>query len=235
MRRTEDGTTYNVYRDGNAQVRVQDGVVVAPVFTSLDHASVPENPVAGSVVYTAVAEDADGDPLTYSLSGTDAGLFMIDRSTGEVRFRAAPDFENPVDDDKDNVYDVTVKATDGDSNSTEHAVAITVTNINDNAPVFNSPSSASVGENLRVGDAAYTAEAHDLDGDTLTYSLSGTDADWFMIDPGTGKVHFNVVPDYENPTDDGGDNVYDITVTGVRRRRCRQQQYRPHGCHHGDG
>ena len=39
---TETGTTYGVYRDGNAQVRVQDGVVVtfAPVFTSSRHASV---------------------------------------------------------------------------------------------------------------------------------------------------------------------------------------------------
>ena len=212
---TEDGTTYNVYRDGNAQVRVQDGVVVklTPVFTSPDHSSVPENPDAGSVVYTAVARDPEGDALTYSLSGTDAGLFIIDRGTGEVRFRAAPDFENPVDDGKDNVHDIIVTATDGDSNSTEHAVAITVTNINDNAPVFNSPSSASVGENLRVGDAAYTAEAHDLDGDTLRYSLDGTDAEEFTIDSNTGAVRFKAAPDFENPLDVGGDNVYDITVT----------------------
>ena len=216
---TEDGTTYNVYRDGNAQVRVQDGVVVklTPVFTSPDHSSVPENLDAGNVVYTAEARDLDGDTLRYSLDGTDAALFTIEADTtagtAEVRFKAAPDFENPVDDDKDNVYDVTVKATDRDSNSTEHAVAITVTNINDNAPVFTSPKSASVGENLGVGSAAYTAVARDLDGDTLRYSLSGTDADKFRIDSNTGKVHFNAEPDYENPLDVGGDNVYDITVT----------------------
>ena len=136
---TEDGTTYNVYRDGNAEVRVQDGVGVtlAPVFTSPDRASVPENLSAGSVVYTAtaVASDPNGGALTYSLSGTDAGKFSIDEDSGEVRFRAEPDFEMPVDDDKDNVYDVTVTASDSDSNSTDHAVAITVTNINDNDPL----------------------------------------------------------------------------------------------------
>ena len=135
---TEDGTTYNVYRDGNAEVRVQDGVG-APVFISPGSASVAENLSVEDVVYTAVAEDADGDTLTYSLSGTDADLFTIKADTtagtAEVRFIAAPDFENPADDDTDNVYDVTVTASDGDgtdSNSTDHAVAITVTDeIND--------------------------------------------------------------------------------------------------------
>ena len=216
---TEDGTTYNVYRDGNAQVRVQDGVVVklTPVFTSPDHASVPENLDAGSVVYTAVARDPEGDALTYSLSGTDAALFTIEAGTtagtAEVRFRAAPDFENPVDDDKDNVHDIIVTAADGHSNSTDHAVAITVTNLNDNAPVFTSPKSASVGENLGVGSAAYTAVAHDADGDVLTYSLDGTDAEEFTIDSNTGAVRFKAAPDFENPLDVGGDNVYDITVT----------------------
>ena len=214
---TEDGTTYDVYRDGNAEVRVQDGVSVtlAQVFTSDDSARVGENLSVENVVYTAVAEDADGDPLTYSLSGTDAGLFTIEADTtagtAEVRFKAAPDFENPEDEGGDNVYDVTVTASDGEC-STDHAVAITVTDENE-PPVFDSPNSASVGENLSVGSAAYTAVARDPEGDTLTYRLSGTDADEFTIDRGTGKVRFKAAPDFENPEDDDKDNVYDITVT----------------------
>ena len=135
---TEAGTTYDVYRDGNAQVRVQEEVGVAPFFTSPGSASVAENLNAGSVVYTAMAVaagDPDGGALTYSLSGTDASVFTIDSGTGEVRFRAAPDFEAPADDDGDNVHDVTVTASDGDSNSTDHAVAITVVNRNDNDPL----------------------------------------------------------------------------------------------------
>ena len=135
---TEAGTTYNVYRTGNAEVRVQEEVGVAPFFTSPGSASVAENLNAGSVVYTAMAVaagDLDGGALTYSLSGTDASVFTIDAGTGEVRFRAAPDFEAPADDDGDNVHDVTVTASDGDSNSTDHAVAITVVNRNDNDPL----------------------------------------------------------------------------------------------------
>ena len=130
---TEAGATYSVYRDGNAEVRVQDGVVVtlAPVFfTSVGHASVAENESVESVVYAAVARDTDGNALTYSLSGMDAVLFTVDANTGEVRFRVAPDFENPADDDGDNVYDITVTASDGES-STNLAVTITVTDVNE--------------------------------------------------------------------------------------------------------
>ena len=212
---TGDGTTYDVYRDGNAQVRVQDGVVVklTPVFTSSGRASVAENTGAGSRVYTAMARDADGDALTYSLSGTDAGLFTINRNSGRVRIMAAPDFEAPADEDGDNVYQVTVTASDGDSNRTDHAVDITVTNRNDNAPVFTSSGQASVVEGQGVASAVYTAMADDADGDTLTYGLSGTDAGLFTIDEGSGEVRFRAAPDYENPADDGGDNVHDVTVT----------------------
>ena len=178
----------------------------APTFTSPATVSVAENQVAA---YMAAATDADGDPLSYSLSGTDAALFTIDANTGEVRFRAAPDFEVPGDADRDNVHDITVTASDG-TNRTEQAVAITVTNENDNAPTFTSPATVSVAENQA---SAYMAAATDADGDSLRYSLSGTDAALFTIDANTGEVRFRAAPDFEAPGDDDGDNVHDITVT----------------------
>ena len=96
--------------------------------------------------YTAVATDADGDPLSYSLSGTDAARFTIDATTGAVSFTASPDFENPGDAGGNNVYDIIVTASDG-INETTRSVAITVTDENDNTPVFTSPASAEVAEN----------------------------------------------------------------------------------------
>ena len=132
---TEDGTTYNVYQDGNAEVRVQTSVQVqnpaAPVFTSDASAGVAEN---RTVAYEAQATDEDSDTLSYSLSGTDAALFTIDPATGVVSFITAPDFENPGDADGDNVYDITVTASDG-TNSTDQTVAITVTNVYDLEPL----------------------------------------------------------------------------------------------------
>ena len=185
-----------------------------PSFTSPDSVGVEENQAVDSVVYTAMATDRDEDPLTYSLSGTDAARFTIDPATGAVRFIASPDFENPDDAGGNNVYDITVTASDGD-NSTNHDVAITVTNANDNDPIFTSDASVSVAENQSADTVVYTAMATDADGDDLSYSLSGADAARFTINPATGAVRFIASPDFENPADAGGNNVYDITVTAT--------------------
>lgn len=50
-------------------------------------------------------------------------------------------------------------------------------------------------------------------GQSLTYSIAGgADAALFTIDPVTGVVSFINAPDFENPADAGGNNVYDIIV-----------------------
>ena len=96
---------------------------------NIDRVNVAENQIAA---YRA--SDAGGDTLVYSLSGTDAARFTIDPDTGEVRFRAAPDFEAPGDADEDNIYDIIVTASDG-PNSRNHNVAIMVTDEYDLVPL----------------------------------------------------------------------------------------------------
>ena len=72
-----------------------------------------------------------------------------------------------------------------------------VLNVND-APAFaSSTASVSVAENSDVATAVYTASATDVDGDTLTYSLSGTDASLLTIDSSTGAVTLKASPDYD--------------------------------------
>jgi Ca2+-binding RTX toxin-like protein len=62
--------------------------------------------------------------------------------------------------------------------------------------------------------AVTTVTATDADaGSTLTYSISaGADKDLFQIDATTGVLSFKAAPDFELPTDNGGDNVYDVTI-----------------------
>ena len=71
--------------------------------------------------------------------------------------------------------------------------------------------SVSVAENTT---AVTTVTAADPDaGDTKTFSISGgDDAAQFSIDSGTGALSFKSAPDFEHPTDTGGDNVYDVNV-----------------------
>jgi hypothetical protein len=191
----------------------------APVITSNGagasaSVSVAENATA---VTTVTATDLDaGATLTYSIvGGADAAKFTLNNSTGALSFVSAPDYENPADAGGNNIYDVTVQVSDGTLTDTQ-AIAVTVTSINDNAPVITSngagaTASVSVAENAT---AVTTVTATDLDaGATLTYSIAGgADAAKFTIDASTGALSFVSAPDYENPTDAGGNNVYDVTV-----------------------
>ncbi|TXG85699.1 MAG: hypothetical protein E6R12_00175, partial [Sphingomonadales bacterium] len=170
-------------------------------------ASFAEN--ATGTVYTASATDPEGANLSYSLSGADAALFEIDAATGAVAFKAAPNFEAPADAGADNVYNVTVSASDG-TNTTSQAVAITVANVNE-AAVITSGAAASFAENAT--GTVYAASATDPEGQALSYSLSGADAALFEIDAATGAVAFKAAPNFEAPADAGADNVYDVTVS----------------------
>ncbi|MEM7640547.1 MAG: PQQ-dependent sugar dehydrogenase, partial [Pseudomonadota bacterium] len=83
-----------------------------PVFSSTASISIEENTVG--VVYTAQANDADGDTVTISLSGgPDAGRVSLNATSGELSFAIDLDFENPGDANADNIYEVTLEARDG--------------------------------------------------------------------------------------------------------------------------
>jgi trimeric autotransporter adhesin len=201
----------------NATVVVADltgnGITVsggndAPSITSGGSASFAEN--ATGTVYTATGSDPESTTLTYTLGGTDAGLFDINASSGAVTFRAAPNFEAPGDAGANNVYDITVTASDGSLSSAARAVAITVTEVNE-APSITSGGSASFAENAT--GTVYTATGSDPESTALTYTLGGTDAGLFNINASSGAVTFKVSPNFEAPGDAGANNVYDITVT----------------------
>jgi len=197
--------------DQAVAITVTDQNDIAPVFTSGAAATVAENAAAATIVYTATATDTDTiGTLTFALSGADAALFNIDSATGVVTFKASPDFETPADAGGNNVYDIVVTVSDG-VNTSDQAVSITVTDSNDNAPIFTSGATVSVSENQT---AAYSATATDADaGAMLSYALSGVDAALFNIDSVTGVVTFKAAPDFETPRDGGGNNIYDIIVT----------------------
>lgn len=99
----------------------------APAFTSAGTASVAEN--STGTAYQAAATDPDGNAVSYRIEGADAARFTIS-STGAISFTAAPNFEAPTDADTNNVYQLTVVASDG-SLEARLNLAITVTNVAD--------------------------------------------------------------------------------------------------------
>ena len=84
------------------------------------------------------------------------------------------------------------------------------------APTIDSGNEApSYAENTPVTTPVATYTATDADNSTIAWSVGGTDASFFDIDPTNGALTFKASPNYEIPTDDGGNRVYDITITAT--------------------
>jgi len=193
---------------------------VAPTLTTPTDVNGAANSVAeGAAVNTPVgltaqATNIGGAPVTYALTAdSSGGAFKIDANTGVVSVAngALLNYESSIG------HTVTVQATSG-SLSTTQTFTIGDADINDNAPVFTSGTTASTAENVAVTTPVYTAHANDADGtaanNTVTYTLAaGGDNALFNINAATGAVTFKVSPDADIPQDAGGNNVYDITVT----------------------
>lgn len=95
-----------------------------PSFTSAATASVVEN-VTGAF-YTLTATDPRGRGLTFSIaSGADATAFTL--SGSQLSFASSPNFDQPADADGNNVYQVQLQVSDGQSTARLDLV-VTITN-----------------------------------------------------------------------------------------------------------
>lgn len=81
-----------------------------PEFVSEERLYKTENTVDPLAI---AVTDANGHLLTYSIvGGADAKTFFIDPSSGYLRFLFSPDFESPSDQDRNNIYEVEISASD---------------------------------------------------------------------------------------------------------------------------
>ena len=166
----------------------------APTFTSSATFSTPENQCSAIyVIGTAVATDADGQALTYSISGSD---LTIGSSSGELIWNTAL---CPLDYEGTNSYAATVTASDGTASTTQN-ITVNLTNVNE-AGVFTSPNPNGNTVFTFTENATGTVFTPDFsgdpEGDTVTWSIGGSDADSFNINSSTGAVTFKSPPDYE--------------------------------------
>ena len=180
-----------------------------PEITGQQSLTFTENQATDRVLATYSATDPE-DPSAlitrWSLTGRDSGDFTIDEN-GQLTFRNVPDYERPADSGHDNMYEVTVRASDGRYYGYLE-VTVTVEDVNE-SPVVTGTETFNYREN---GTAPlYTFRATDPERSSITWSLSGADEDDFAISE-TGVLSFANPPDYESRNDSGRDNVYDVTV-----------------------
>ncbi len=76
------------------------------------------------------ATDQDGDTLSFvKTAGTDKSSFNLNTATGVLRFKTAPDFENPLDSDANNTYQIWFRVVDGNGGFDEKRLTVRVTDI----------------------------------------------------------------------------------------------------------
>ena len=171
------------------------------------------------------ASDADGDVLQYTHGGADEDCFKVDVS-GQLTAAKDLDFEAPTvgcdstadaattREGNDNIYAVTVTATDPSGAETTVTVNITVENAND-APVFGGTAKAQVRLTVdeRIGDETGTPDIETtVDSPAKILAFEATDAD---TEPGDDVVSYSV------GGDDGGN--FDISAGGVLTFKADKQ------------
>ena len=174
--------------------------------------SVAENSPVADAVGTYTASGIDAASATWTKGSDDADDFTVDGSGASVmlKFSSSPNYEAPADADGDNVYEVTLKATDGTYMDT-HNVTVMVTNV-DELGALSGDESVTYAENSMDTVATYTASGPMAD--MATWTTMGADASHFTSTG--GMLKFKSAPDYEMPRgqamSDANTNTYMVTV-----------------------
>ena len=237
--------TVRVRDNGSTRLQDTQGVVVtvedvnetpvisgdnSPDFAEIEYDAT--SPVLTIGTYTAA--DDEGDSVTWAVTGTDAGHFSINSTTGVLSFSINPDFENPSDLDdsnmiggSNNMYEIVLEAEDdnaqGGKTGTKtgtFAVVVSVTNVDETPEITTAASSHTAPSFMEI---EYDAATEDLvvadydgrdeeDDQNITWSKAGADASDFTIDTATGVLSFAQRPNFEMPEDAGTDNEYNVTV-----------------------
>ena len=191
-------------------VRDIDEVDVGPV-SDIDTSAneIDENATSGTVGITAFANDADGtnNSVTYQLTDSAGGRFVVDTNTGvvSVATTGSPGFDY----ESATSHDIIVEATSADGSKSNATFAIAVNDVDefDVGPTTDTDNGINeVDENATGGTVGITAHAADADGtnNTVSYQLTDSASGRFAIDTNTGVVSVATTGspgfDYESAT-----------------------------------
>ena len=155
----------------------------APTIAGATSTSFAENGTHPVETYTGM--DPEGISVSWTIHGTDSAHFAISNG-GALSFDPVPDYEDAKDSDNNNVYHVTVRASDG-SNIDDLDVTVTVTNVEEAGTVTLSSVQPQVGTPL-------TATLDDPDGVTSAvtwswHSSTSRNSGWSTISNETSDTY----------------------------------------------
>ncbi|MYJ93754.1 MAG: hypothetical protein F4038_12005, partial [Chloroflexi bacterium] len=206
-----------------------------PTFDEIEYDADAQGLTVNLVVATYTASDVDADDTgtnwTWHLSGNDAGDFTITRNAdgdGVLSFSQRPDFEDPVDADTMNDYDLAVIVRDDGNLEDTLGVEVRIEGVNERPRVIGDTLVDLDEVEFDLTDAEVALErllevfdydATDEENDTITWSIIADPPDTasvghMEINATTGLLSFksDSRPNFEFPVDGNSDNTYAIRV-----------------------
>lgn len=169
--RAFDGVAYsNVGTISIMVVSVND----PPVTQNASRTTNEDTPLSGQ----AVATDVEGAALTYAVAAEPQHGALSFGTNGVYTYVPAANYHGP--------DSFTFRAFDGAAYSNVATISIEVQPVND--PPTALDAYFSLQENAPIGTIPGGIQASDVDGDALTYELSGAEAAGFAMDPTTGVL-----------------------------------------------
>ncbi|MDA8775690.1 cadherin domain-containing protein, partial [Opitutales bacterium] len=153
-----------------------------PTFQVNGIITVPENQ---TLIFDFNASDPDNDPLSYSiLLGIDKQFFELNQTTGLLSFYSPKDFENPTDNNSDNIYELTIQVSDGDANVSLNTF-VHVSDINETNNI----------NNLFVQVSGYVHYDGVVSGPAIVWALesNGSKAAEYILPDGNGSYSLSVI------------------------------------------
>ncbi len=177
-------------------ITINDIDDTAPTNIALSNNNIVIGAAANTTIGTLSADDVDTTTaLTYSVDDTTNFIIAGNKlQIKQVTTAAA-------------THNIKITASDGTNTSTEQDFTINVIS-NPNPADITNPNNISRAEG--TSKTAFTITATDIGNTALTYGISGTDAGQFDINGAV--VTFKTAPDFNAPTDNGNNNVYDLIL-----------------------
>ena len=187
------------YVAGDQNLALSD--VTIPIQAFADVLEVNEDTELSFTQATLLANDnyLRGTGNTFVFTDAANGSFLYPVDSESFRYLPNQDFNGA------DTFSYTIGQAGEESTGT---VTINVAPVNDNPTVI-ARDFLSIGGGTAVFN---NVGANDIDGDALSYTIGGTDAQYISV-AGNGDLSFTNAVSYASPSDSNGDNIYEFTVT----------------------
>ena len=208
----------NWYGSDSFSVSVSDSTVSSSITISVTVASVDDLPVISSPItdqsmsedqenlvldLSQVFQDLDtSDTFTYLATSNNENLATVSISDTNLVISLLANQSGSTT--------VLVQATSG-SQTISDSFNLVVQEVNDAPALSGLPTSGSI-EIPESSTYLYDFNATDEDGDSLFFSISGTDSSFLEINSTTGVLQFLQEPDFESPLDADQNNTYEVEI-----------------------